>query len=66
MLNEVNAKHDEEMQLCKSFFSSQGTLMETCRLAHDMFTTREECSANLETFESEQCSLKKSVMSCAR
>jgi len=28
-------------------------------LAHDMFSTREECSSNLETFESEQCALKK-------
>lgn len=31
MLNEVNAKHDEETQRCKSFFSTQCALMETVR-----------------------------------
>ena len=68
--NEIQAlegRFQAEQEKLATGVSNENTAGETGRqkgeehhnLASDMFSTREECSTNLETFESEQCSLKK-------
>jgi hypothetical protein len=68
--NEIQAlegRFQAEQEKLATGVSNENTAGETGRqkgeehhnLASDMFSTREECSTNLETFESEQCALKK-------